>query len=434
MKTILPNRKNFLILIIAFLMSCVIVKVQAQSGSGNLTNGLKFDSYSLISGQDLKKGAQYLYTKVNDSTDAIVSIDSLVNGAKVAKIDDNSNGTGYKDAFQPAIKSGNVIGDSYAVFGIHFFRTGTNTPIILKDVNGTALDIDGNAGLKEFVVVDAGAGSTMQYLSLNSDINILQILTGCFKGINALGIERSGIDTSSFKNMFTASNTAGVSSMTIKAGTFTVVPQTTERQYSIYMKGFVYPPNNSTLPVKLDAFNAILNQSQTKVDLTWNTAQEINASHFIVQKSNDGTNYQDIATVFAMGNTSEQTNYAFKDDVSNDASDVIYYRLQMVDIDARYEYSKVRIIRINRQAKNEIKILTYPNPAINELRVTVPANWQNKKIVYQVFNLSGQTMLQTINANSSQTEILNISQLNKGMYFIKLTCEGQTAQQKIIKM
>ena len=34
---------------------------------------------------------------------ALVSIDSLVNGAKVAIFDDNSTGVGYADAFQPQI-------------------------------------------------------------------------------------------------------------------------------------------------------------------------------------------------------------------------------------------------------------------------------------------------------------------------------------------
>ena len=63
----------------------------------------------MIAGTNLQIGASYRFLDVTTNVDAIVTIDSLVNGAKVNKIDDNGNGVGYTAAFQPAIQSGNII-------------------------------------------------------------------------------------------------------------------------------------------------------------------------------------------------------------------------------------------------------------------------------------------------------------------------------------
>ena len=60
---------------------------------------------------------------------------------------------------------------------------------------------------------------------------------------------------------------------------------------------------DAPLPVILVDFNAVLNNSKT-VDISWSTQQEINSSHFDVQRSNDGVNWNVIGTVKAKGNAS----------------------------------------------------------------------------------------------------------------------------------
>lgn len=429
MKTLLPKNQIFLILAITLLFAGFTTTAQAQNT--NFSKGLKFDGYTKTKGTDLSVGAEYLFTLVNDSTDALVCIDSLVNGATISKLDDNSNGTGYKDAFQPAIKSGNLIGKSYAVFTIKFFRKGTTTPILLSDVRGTALDIDGNVNLKEFAEINVGNGGTMSYMSTTTDISLLNmLLPGSFMGMNILGIERSGIDTTSYNNMFTATNTTGVSSVTMKFGTFTILPSTTVRQFSMFMKGFYYP--SSTLPVKMASFTATLNPSK-KVDLKWQTSSEINVSHFVIEKSTDGANFIDAGVVFAYGSASTDANYIFSDNLGNVQTGVFYYRIRSVDIDEKSQLSETRMIKISNSPESNLQITTFPNPASNEVRITIPANWQNKKVAYQLFSANGQPVKATERSNSNQTEVINVSNLAPGLYFVKVVCEGQVAQQKIVK-
>lgn len=414
------------------LVISISIFTRAQSGPGGGSSssyGLKFDNPQLVSGSDLKVGAKYLFSNVDNNVDAIISIDSLVNGAKVNKIDDNSNGTGYKDAFQPAVQSGNVIGMSYAVFTIKFYEHNTTNLVIMPTVNATALDIDGNTTLKEFCRIYTGVGSIMNYLMTNPDISVLELLPGDYLGQNIMGIERSGIDTAYLNNMFTAKNN-NISALTVKYGTLTTVPSSSNRQHSLYMKGFTYP--GSTLPVKLTAFTATLNNN-SRVDLKWSTASEINVSHFIIERSTDGSNYSDIGMVFAYGNSTDQKNYTYADNVSNIQSDIVYYRLRSVDIDEKAQYSETRIIRISKQSENNISIVTYPNPVSSELRITIPTNWQNRKVIYEVYQANGQVAKRIESAHSSQTETMNVSQLSSGFYIVRVTCNGETATQKIIK-
>jgi hypothetical protein len=420
MKKFLFSKQSFLLLLLA---SVPFIFTLAQSASA-----LVFSSYSLESGTALMIGAKYRFTNIQNNVDAVVSIDSLVNGAQVIKIDDNSAGVGYKDAFQPAIQSGNVIGMSYAVFTINFYEGGTNIPKTLLEVNATAVDLDGNSTLKEFVKTNLGAGSVMSYLLSTPDISVTEILPGLFFGQNILGIERTGIDTSALQNMFTVSN-ADVSSFSIRYGTITTVPSTATRQFSFYMKSFEYPA--STLPIKLASFNATLNNK--KVDVKWTTVMEENVSHFTIERSFDGISFTDLATVFAYGNSNEARNYAYPDDISTVQSNVLFYRLRSNDNDGKTQYSDIRIIKLSNKNVNTIHIVTYPNPAANQVNVTVPNHWQNKKVAFEIFSANGQVQKRTENNSSSQTESINISNLAPGIYIVQATCNGETAQQKIIK-
>jgi hypothetical protein len=199
------------------------------------------------------------------------------------------------------------------------------------------------------------------------------------------------------------------------------------RLNSLWFRDFFNPP----LPVKLISFTAALNDN--KADLKWKTATEINVSHFSIEKSFDGTNFNEAGVVFANGNTTNEMNYSFSDNVSTDQVSVIYYRLRSIDIDGKSECSVTRMIQTSKKTDSKISILTYPNPVTSELRITIPANWQNKKVSYELFNVSGQSARKIQTTASSQTETVDVNNMAPGFYIVRVTCDGLTAQQKIVK-
>ena len=434
MKTSLPflNFRKYFVLVTLILVTGLATMAQSGQvgGSVNLKNGLKFENPQLVGpgGNDLQLNAEYFFSSVNDTTDAIVRIDSLVNGAKVNKIDDNSNGVGYKTAFQPAVQNGNSSGISYAVFSFRFYQKGTNQQISLQEVFATAIDLDGNNTLKEYVKINMETAPAMNYMTLSTDISVSQ--NGhTIIGQNTLGIERNGIDTAYYNNMFTVNNT-NVSTFSGAYGVSKTNNASSVRQYSLYLKGFNYPAP-STLPVKLTAFTASL--VKEKVNLKWETASEINVSHFELERSTDGVNFSKTALVFSYGAADTKASYTYSDNVTSFQVPVVYYRLRSVDIDGKSELSETRIIRLGKTDANSISILTFPNPVMNELRITVPNNWQNKPAVFEMFNANGQVSSRKSASGCNQTETINTSNLAPGFYIVRVTCDGQTAQQKIVK-
>ncbi len=187
--------------------------------------------------------------------------------------------------------------------------------------------------------------------------------------------------------------------------------------------------SGGTLPIKLSNFDAKYNKPN--VELTWTTEQEINFSHFIVEKSTDGINYTTVANVFGAGNSTAKINYQFTDKTAGNGG-IVYYRLKSVDRDDMFSYSTTRIIRLE-ETKTGIAITSFPNPVSNELRITIPTNWQNRKVTYELFSINGIKISKTENANSSQTETVNVTKLNAGVYIVVVTCNGESAQQRIIK-
>lgn len=187
--------------------------------------------------------------------------------------------------------------------------------------------------------------------------------------------------------------------------------------------------SGTPLPIKLTNFDAKYNKPN--VELTWSTEQEINFSHFIVEKSTDGINFKEVSFVFGAGNSNAKINYQFTDKTIGTGG-VVYYRLKSIDKDEKYTYSITRVIRLE-EAKEGINVTTFPNPVANELRITIPATWQHKKVVFELYSANGQAVSRTENANSSQTETINVNRLSPGMYLILVKCNGATAQQRIIK-
>lgn len=183
------------------------------------------------------------------------------------------------------------------------------------------------------------------------------------------------------------------------------------------------------LPIKLLSFNAI--PQDTKVALTWVTESEENSSHFEIEKSFDGHTFSQVATVFSAGNSSARVSYAYNDVFSPNAS-IVYYKLKMIDKDKKYSYSNVRIIRIAGETASN-RLITYPNPAISDLRVTLPSSWQDKKVRFEVYDINGKLAKTFDKNNAVQTETISIQEMSTGLYVLRATMGNETAQQRIVK-
>lgn len=383
---------------------------------------LSFTNPVLTSGVDHEPGAIYRFNNVSAGIDALLKIDSTINGSTILSIDDL--GFGYDRAFQPQIKSGGS-GTSYAVFTISFVSSLTGLPITFPVLNSTFLDIDGNNTSNEFA--DLTANNSIPSLLSPVPQVAIQKNDNTAIGRNISGIEVGGIDTSTKEVMFSVAST-NVSSMTVRFGIVSSNSSKQTRQYSLYYKTFALA---GTLPVTLISFQATLRDKNAS--LNWITTNHTNFSHFVVEKSTDGKNFKQTAVLFADEISSTTNEYKYKDNLQNSTSKVVYYRLKMVDVDQIYSYSETRLVRMAVE-ENKVQISTFPNPVTNEVRVLVPAEWQEKAVTYEIYNSNGILVQRLQNQKAAQVQQMNVQQLNSGNYIVKVSNGTATSTSKIVKI
>jgi hypothetical protein len=185
-----------------------------------------------------------------------------------------------------------------------------------------------------------------------------------------------------------------------------------------------------SLPLVLKTFKASVNNK--KINLDWVTGHEKDLTHFVIERSTNGKDYTQVGIVFALGNSTAVQNYNYPDAINTTTKGVVYYRLKLMDSRQRHQYSPVKLVRINDGAA-EMQVLAYPNPVVNELRITVPSAWQSKQVSYEVYNMNGSMVKRITSANASQTEILNVKDLGTGTYVVKAYTQTETLSQRIVK-
>lgn len=183
------------------------------------------------------------------------------------------------------------------------------------------------------------------------------------------------------------------------------------------------PPN--PLPLSLLSFNGRLNDNKQQVDLYWTTVNEINASHFEIEFSNDGRTFNKIGMVNANNNTGFNS-YSFPHTNIPSAQDqVIYYRLKSVDIDSKFKYSQ--ILKFNLSNNGSISI--YPNPVMDKLLINAPAFNHGK---LQVINSGSGAIVKTMTISGNSFTV-DMTTLAKGVYILILANKDSEQTMKIVK-
>lgn len=98
--------------------------------------------------------------------------------------------------------------------------------------------------------------------------------------------------------------------------------------------------SESTLPVVLLSF--IAKQSEYGIDIMWETASEINNDYFVIERSKNAIDYENIVIIHGAGNSNTIKNYSYLDSPQYNGN--LYYRLKQVDYDGTITYSNIVVI------------------------------------------------------------------------------------------
>lgn len=174
-----------------------------------------------------------------------------------------------------------------------------------------------------------------------------------------------------------------------------------------------YAPCPVVAPVKLSAFKAT-NDGCT-VKLSWHSEYEINFKEYVIEYSQDGSNYKTAGIVKAVSGNS---NYQF---LHQPETGKAYYRLKQVDTDGRYEYSTVITSHIDC---NAVSLSVAPNPVKGKLSIRMN-NMPGKTSLLQLHNSMGQLILQKQLAADSKVTEINTSSFSPGVYSLRIISGGK---------
>ena len=185
------------------------------------------------------------------------------------------------------------------------------------------------------------------------------------------------------------------------------------------------------LPIELLYFTA--KQSGTKVKLDWATASETNNDHFVVERSQDGTNFAEVFRKKGAGNSVNTLYYNGFDNAPIEG--LSYYRLKQVDYDAKFKYSDIQSVNFKFDPA-EIGIKIYPNPAVdNKFTVDYTIEKADQVVVY-FYNSIGQLLHQEAWATNKgiNTKEFYFPEVSEGMYILELKASNGTSVKQHVKL
>lgn len=182
------------------------------------------------------------------------------------------------------------------------------------------------------------------------------------------------------------------------------------------------------LPIELLDFDVVKKGDDSAL-VTWTTAREENTSHFVVERSIEGSVWEEAGFVAASGRSDFNVDYSFEDSdlklISNDRR-VFYYRLKSVDLDNSFDYSDVKNIELNY---GDITMHVYPNPSSDgvNIRITHPrAN--REELTFTLVDITGKVVQAGMIGDAKEiNHYLDFaSDLVPGTYMLNINTPSQT--------
>jgi hypothetical protein len=426
MKKLLPFN-GFAYLLIITLLTGTINAVSAQCIAPSLT----FQNPTLVAGLNGQVGATYKFPLATPTADAYIRIDSLVGGATLTNIDNNS--MGYTHAWQPVIKGPtSTIHEHYIRWTISFKVAGSNINTSIPCLNISAIDLDGdNVKLQEFVETFDAANYTV---ANNTGLTVFRVNTSTGMSTKAYGHknDKPGIDTTAIDTQINF-DYGTRSSVTFKIGVSiskTSSTGSTDRNFSIYFKNIIAL---TPLPVRLLSFSG-RPMSSNSIQLNWVTELEVNNKHFEIQRSLDGKNFQTVAIVMSIDGSGTKA-YKLTDNIPAGSSSKVYYRIKQVDLDEKYSISNV--ITINLTETNNFFVKLAPNPVGNEFSITLENNSSPVSAI-RIVDMNGREIfrknLAGLNTTMHRFDARQANMQKPGLYVAELLfSDGTRSTQKIIK-
>ena len=186
------------------------------------------------------------------------------------------------------------------------------------------------------------------------------------------------------------------------------------------------------VPVEMITFTASVHNS--KVQLIWSTATELNNMGFEIQRSvNAEDDFTTVGFVDGRGSSTEINYYSYSDNPQVSGINKIYYRLKQVDFDGAFSYSSV--VNVNYDVPSEFVLSqNYPNPfnPTTIISYFVPKESFVSIKIYDFLGRELKTLVSETKSIGSYELSLDATNLPSGTYFYSMIADGFSKTNKMI--
>ena len=182
------------------------------------------------------------------------------------------------------------------------------------------------------------------------------------------------------------------------------------------MTGFsqLFLLESSIVPVELMSFE-VNKTDNNQARLIWATATQENFSHFELEHSTNGVDFEQFKNIYTdFSTTLEEQHY--EDFHQNPIIGYNFYRLKMVDLDGSFEYSDIKAISFDKTVRATAPII-FPNPIAQNQPLTVKVEGlTNAHLI--IYKSNGKLKKDVLLTNGEN--IISTEGLAAGTYFYSI--------------
>lgn len=185
----------------------------------------------------------------------------------------------------------------------------------------------------------------------------------------------------------------------------------------------------STLAASFTSFDAVL--AGTRVSVNWNVANISNHDYFSVERSVNGTDFEEIYKDDEDIATGDLRSFTMMDN-NLPNTNILYYRIKQCDVNGSCRYSDVKSVKL--AGRNRISNI-YPQPVHNKMNIQYYSDSEGPATL-TITDMNGKTVFHENRTlgKGTQVIVINVGQLGSGMYLMTITDkDNQKTTQKFVK-
>jgi len=168
----------------------------------------------------------------------------------------------------------------------------------------------------------------------------------------------------------------------------------------------------SPLSIQLLDFTA-QKVSENIVRLDWKLSLYKDLQHFEIERASENTHHL-FEIIGKYDYQPNKENYTWYDNIPNNFSKQVYYRLKIHENSTTHTYSIVRTVKFNKY-DTDSNVVIYPNPAYSMVHIQTNTH---QKLSIKIISLLGDIIYQDVIEKDTD---LDVSLLKNGIYLLQLT-------------